>query len=171
MFRAKVTLNPGALSRSKAKLKQAPKHFPQHRVTVGIHEDEGSATKVDYYGKGIDSTLAEVAAVHEFGAGPNPSRSWLRSWFDLSEKQLQQDMIASMNDEYKGDSTAVAKQAKAWAGELRDWIQLEHGNLEELAATTIARKTAAELSSPSTPLLATGQLVKAITAKVDGVDA
>lgn len=50
-------------------------------VTVGIHEDVGSAQHPN-----SDLTIAELGAVHELGLGV-PERSFIRAWADETESE------------------------------------------------------------------------------------
>ena len=66
-------------------------------VTVGIHADDGAAVK-----EGSEElTVAEVAAVHEFGIGV-PERSWLRGYVDESEPDIKRRLRASADAVTRG---------------------------------------------------------------------
>lgn len=164
--RARVHINPGVIARAKQLMQQRASAAEPHRVTIGIHEAEGSQPKLGYDGKDSGATLAQVAAAHEFGAGV-PTRSWLRTWFDQNRAQLTHDMAATMKRAYLGDADAFERQGEAWAASLRDWIEYHDGGLKALAATTLEAKERAGLPSPETPLFATGQLVAAVKAMLD----
>jgi hypothetical protein len=164
-----VKINEAALGRVKHALRGAAERVHRHRGTVGIHENEGGDPKHSYDGKDDgDATLAEVAMAHEFGAGNLPDRSWLRTWVDSNEPRLRAEMKEAMRAEFEGDKSAVDKQAAAWGRELRAWVENQEGHLRGLEESTITEKRAANLPHPETPLLATGQLVAAITAHLDG---
>lgn len=170
-FTASLNLNEQFMARAKEMLKGAPKRFPQHRVTVGLHEDEGSQSKIGYNGQSTDSTLATVAAIHEFGAGKLPERSWLRSWFDRNEARFKTEMTEAMKSEYEGDDEAVAKLGHKWGLEVRAFIEEQQGQLAALSPKTINKKAKFHLPDPGIPLYATGQLIAAIKARIDGADA
>lgn len=65
------------------------KRLTSPEVTVGVHQDKGSA--ID---EGGDLTVAEIAAIHEYGLGV-PERSWLRAFVDENREQLL-DMLAKV---------------------------------------------------------------------------
>ena len=168
---ADVKVNEQAINATARRLKGAVSKVARHRLSVGLHEDEGTGSKKDYNDSASNMSLAEVAAIHEFGGGSMPDRSWLRTWFDENEGRLRKEMTEVMRDEYNGDDEAVARRGAVWAKQLQDWIQLEQGGLQQLAASTVDRKTSAGLRDPDVPLLATGQLVKSIKAMLDGAEA
>ena len=168
-FKATLHVDKGVLERAKRLLAGAADRVHQHRASVGIHEIEGGDPKHSYEGTDDgDATLADVAMAHEFGAGDVPDRSWLRSWFDANESRLRSEMADAMRAEYSGDKDAVAKQSARWGEELRAWIETGAGNLLPLTLDTVEKKIDAGLSHPDMPLLATGQLVAAVKAMLDG---
>jgi hypothetical protein len=77
-------------------------------------------------------------------------------------------MVDVMRRAEKGDAQAFNKQAREWESELREWIEYGDGNLPSLQSSTVTAKRKSGLSSPETPLFATGQLVAAIKAMLDG---
>lgn len=61
----------------------------QERITVGVHDAEGS---VEHPNGENGETVAEIAQDHEFGYGV-PQRSWLRAWVDSTDfKPLIQNL-------------------------------------------------------------------------------
>lgn len=165
----KVKINEEALRRVKHALRGAAERVHRHRGTVGIHEIEGGDPKHSYEGKDDgEATLAEVATAHEFGAGNLPDRSWLRSWVDANETRLRDEMTKAMRAEFQGDKTAVERQSSLWAKELRAWVEQQEGHLLPVTIDTLKAKIDAHLPHPDVPLVATGQLVSAIKAHLDG---
>lgn len=163
MMKATAKVNTEVVARAKKQLeKQSEKAIP-HRISVGIHEADGAHPKLDYDHKETDATVVQVAATHEFGG-----RSWLRSWFDRNRNRLVHEMNAVMKAEFKGDKDAIAKAGERWANELREWIEMEDAHLKRLKPSTVAAKERAGLDRPGTPLYATGELVAAIKAMMDG---
>jgi len=57
------------------------------KVTIGIHEEEGSELEGD---GGL--TVAEVGALHEFGLGGQEQRSFVRAFVDENEAQIGDDL-------------------------------------------------------------------------------
>lgn len=163
MIRATAKVHPEVVDRVKKRIDHAAKQAHAHRVSVGIHEADGAAHKIDYEGKETDATVVEAAAAHEFG-----DRSWLRSWFDRNRSRLIHDMNAAMLADFKGDHGAIAKFGERCATELREWIEMEDAHLKRLQPSTVAAKQRAGLDRPGTPLYATGELVAAIRAMMDG---
>jgi len=137
-----------------------------HTVSVGIHAREGSELKIDYKGAQTPETVIEVALCHEFGIGV-PQRAWLRSWFDSNLARLREEATAAMRAERDGDKGAVQAAAAKWAEEVRTWVQSGEAPLVDLADMTKAERRRAGLSD-APPLFATGQMMNAVTAKVDG---
>lgn len=163
MMRATAKVNTEVVQRAKRQLDKKAQQARAHRVSVGIHEADGAHPKLDYDHKETDATVVEVAGAHEFGG-----RSWLRSWFDRNRNRLVHEMNAVMKADFKGDRGAIAKAGERWANELREWIEMEDAHLKRLKPATVAAKERAGLDRPSTPLYATGELVAAIKAMMDG---
>ncbi len=173
MVRIRVEISHAALERAKERLRGAAARVHQHRVTVGLHETVMGKAKRDYQGKDTQSTLGEVMAAHEFGAGPVPARSWLRDWFDERRAELAERMKAAMHDEYEHYTTGL-RRSPAMLAFAQDTLagliaRLRAGLEPELSpATKRARKRAGLPEGP--PLVATEQFVSALGARVDGFD-
>lgn len=163
----KVTSRPEAIERVKKKLEERGKHAKPATITVGIHDAEGSQPKLDYQGRATGSSLALVATAHEFGLGV-PERSWLRTWFDQNRARLAKEMTTSFREHHEGNEGALEEQGDHWAEELREWIEQDDAGMQSLTAATIREKERAGLASPSTPLVATHQLVAAIKPMLEG---
>lgn len=166
---ATVKFNHQFMEKAVTRLLNKKKLKPR-TISVGIHEQEGTADKVDYNGDSQGITLAEVMAKHEFGAGKEiPERSWLRSWFDANVEQLKQDMITAMRFEVSrpGDPTAHIARSKRWQNNLIQWVITNSAKWEALSDFTIREKKAAGLANPTLQLIATNQFLKAIHAMLD----
>lgn len=131
-------------------------------VTVGVHGDQGGEPA-----EGGEITLAEVAAIHEFGLGV-PERSFLRAFVDEHRTELQAMMRAS--------AQAVA------AGKLTSEVALERFGLRvvgmvkkrivagidpPLAEATKEQKAARTGGPKDTPLILWGQLISSILHEVE----
>lgn len=122
-------------------------------VAVGIHEDAGMH-------KDSGLSMAELAAIHEFGLGNVPERSFLRSWASERGEELvieRAKMIES--DLLKGQATQTLNKLGLLAvGEIQQRMAL--GTPPPNTDATIARK------GSSVPLIDTGALRQSITYKV-----
>ena len=165
--RVTLDLNPDAIERAKRTLAGAIKLVAQHRVMIGLQEDDGGQLKADYYFRLGVATLAEVMILHEYGTDDLPERSFLRAWFDANRDRLLDGMTAAMRAEYQGDKEAVRTWAATTAAEWRAWIA-DGGDFVGLRQRTIDEKQQAGLSEPETPLVATKQFVDSWRAKLDG---
>lgn len=168
--KVRVAFRPEAIQRAKERMHERAEkgEAKDHRITVGLHEEEGQQPKLNYEGKEEPITLAQVMTIHEFGAGEYRDRSWLRTWFDQNRDRLAKEMIAVARAGYRGDGGAFEEQAQQWATELREWVELEDANLRPLSPVTIKEKDRAGLDQPTTPLVATHQFVSALKAMLDG---
>lgn len=126
----------------------------QTDVRVGVRQDKGSQIP-----DGSRLTLAEIAAVNEFGSmdGRIPERSFLRSTVDQNadayEKQLTRDLMGS--GDVPGAFTRLGLQAVADVQ--RTMVELDD---PPNAPATIARKGA------DNPLIDTGRLRQSIDFEV-----
>ena len=163
VLHAHMDLSKEAIEHAKQRLRGAIEHVREHRGSVGLHEDESGDAKLDYNGKATNVSLGEVASYHEF-----TGRSYVRTWFDQNLSRMKGEVTEAMRAQYEGDTSAVDNLMVKYAGELRAWIELQDGQLKALSPVTVAAKTKAGLPHPDVPLLATGQLVEAIKAHLDG---
>lgn len=166
---ANYFVNERVIARVKTKLAQAAK-VKAHDVQVGINNNTGHKKIIVYTGEEGAAEVWLVALAHEFGTDVLPERSWFRSWFDRNAERMRKEMAAAMQQERKGNTNAVPKLARKWRDELRDWIRDDAAHLAPLAERTQRQRTQMGLSA-SPPLYAIGQLVDAIRATVDGVEA
>lgn len=162
--RGSVQVFPSAIERAKRRMEAIALRAKEHTVTVGIHVGENA--KVDYHGRPGSASLIEVASAHEFGLGV-PERSYLRSWFDANRQRITRELVAAERSEFQGNTGAIDNLALRWQSELRRWVTGREEHLEPLSASTISARERAGIGQ-ETPLFATGQLVEAIRAYVDG---
>lgn len=130
------------------------------RVKVGVLED---AAKEEGEGRsGGDLSLLEVAAVHEFGAGDVPQRSFIRAGVDelLPEIRGTQHALAVQVFQGKVSLPVALDRLGAKVTALLQ-NRIARGIAPELAPATVARK------GSSKPLVDTGQLKASITWKVE----
>jgi len=150
---AKVTdVDKGA----KAVVKRMAVAAGKWKLTVGIHEDKGSA------GHGDDGlTIAELGEIHEFGLGV-PRRSFIADWFDENRDDAQtvintySGMVAAGKMDF---DKAFNRAGLLFVAQIQRRI-VEHVP-PPLTESTIARK------GSSTPLVDTGVLKSSITYKVE----
>jgi len=127
------------------------------RVRVGVLDD---AVKEDD-GGGAPMSLLEVAAVHEFGAGHVPQRSFIRATVDLHTEEIQRLQQGLGLQIIRGEidhTTALERLGIKVVA----WVQnrIAAGIDPPNADSTIARK------GSSKPLINTGQLRSSITHRV-----
>lgn len=53
-------------------------------IEVGLSEASAAVPKINPRGEFSELTLGDVAAVHEFGLGTSPRRSFVADWFDFN---------------------------------------------------------------------------------------
>jgi hypothetical protein len=105
-------------------------------------------------------TVAEVAEIHEIGAGV-PRRSWLVDWFEENRKEIERVMRALSRKALLGTITPkiATAQLGVWAvGEIQQ--RIANRIPPPLAESTIKRK------GSSVPLIDKGQLRQSITSRV-----
>lgn len=111
-------------------------------------------------------TIGEIAAVHEFGLGSSPERSFLRGWVDESTAQIEQVIVAGARALARGKLTSPLQflnQTGAWAvGQIQ--ARMARNIPPPLAPETIRRK------GSTIALIDTGQLRSSISFRVDAVE-
>lgn len=142
------------------------------RRLADLHQLHGYVAKVGIQGEkaleqheGSELTIAEVGAVHEFGAPSAniPTRSFLRSAYDSDPKKWEGELRKELSEVIKKKGTNYKHALTVVAEKLRTTIidLINAGIPPPLKPATIARK-----GGESTPLLETGALRGAITAVV-----
>lgn len=120
-------------------------------VTVGVHADAGA-------------DLATIAAVHEFGSadGDIPERSFLRSTADERRRRYAEQLAQAAGRMVDGQpqGTAIRAVGEAMAEDVRRKIAsgIDPANDPETA----------ERKGHGRTLIETGELLRSITAKVEG---
>ena len=139
--------------------------LPRITIKVGVQGTEAERSHGSV-------TIVDIAAIHEFGLGNVPERSWLRAWFDEHEaegleklrKGFQKVIAGSITVETLG--TALGTWAVASIQE-----RISAGISPDLAETTKAGKAALAKGQTSyIPLIDTGLFRSSITfiVEVDG---
>lgn len=138
------------------------KRLTSPEVSVGVHSADGSEVE-----EGSDLTVAEIAAIHEFGLGV-PERSWLRAFVDENREQLL-DMLATTALQIAKGTNADAAMNRfglAVVGMVKKRIVegIEPG-LEESTKEEKMRVTGG--GAKDTPLIRFGQFVSAIAHEIN----
>lgn len=131
-------------------------------VTVGVHMAEGSEQSADG-----DITVAEIAAIHEFGLGV-PERSWLRDFVDENRDEIHQLMRRAGREIAAGmePEKAMARFGLVIVGKVKERIIA--GIDPPLAEVTkIAKQRKTRGGPKDTPLILFGQLISAIAHEVN----
>jgi hypothetical protein len=129
-------------------------------ASVGIQGAE--AQEVDDIAHG-DVSNAFLGAIHEFGAGHVPERSWLRSTFDNMQSNYQRDLdrIAGVffdRGHIQGELFVLGEEFRS------DIIDTIRGGIPPGLKEESLKGRPGE---GSTPLWATGQMVNSITSVVE----
>lgn len=134
---------------------------PRLIVKVGIQGAE--ASKVHPESPRV--TVVDIAAIHEFGLGNNPVRSWLRAWFDQNEVQLREDIRRGyrrvISGEINLETLGIAIGTKSVA------------SIQERISTNIPpplKPQTIERKESSTALIDTGLLRSSVTFVLDSGD-
>lgn len=131
-------------------------------VTTGVHSAEGSEVE-----EGSDLTVSEIAAIHEFGAGHVPERSWLRDFVEENHGKLGDMLEKTAVQIYKGADPDVAMKrfGLAVVGMIKERIISGiEPPLDEETKLEKQRVTGGE--AKDTPLIRFGQFVGAIAHEV-----
>lgn len=140
-------------------------------VKVGVFGDKGDAEVSDKDGAPTNLTVSALAAIHEFGGGNVPERSFIRSYFDGRGEQLR-GMLGKLMETAMRAAIAAGRPITD-ADRMRVLnrlglkmqtdiqMRISAGDITPpLDPKTIARK------GSSTPLIDTGQLRSSITYEV-----
>jgi len=124
---------------------------PRISVKVGV---QGTEATRDHGGV----TVVDIAAIHEFGLGNVPSRSWLRAWYDAHETEAAEKMRKGYQKVISGEINAetLGRAIGLWAvASIQERISA--GISPGLSDATKARKES------TTPLIDTGLFRSSIT--------
>ncbi len=147
------------IDRGLNKLLTAFQGKPKRVITVGIHAADGKEPHKNGHGE----TLADIAAIHEFGAPGIPQRSFLRAWFDENQqktKEATKRMAQSVLQGKRTRNQAIELLAQTFVAQIQR--RIAQGIQPPNSPVTIA------LKGSSTPLIDTGQLRTSITYAIDG---
>ena len=137
------------------------------RVTVGIHEAEGSEGKKEPEGTSRTS-LIEVAEAHEFGLGV-PQRSFVAGAVDDNESEFQtkltEGLKASAQPGGCGPEQTLERFGLYVVGVMQQ--RIADGIEPELAEKTKRQKQRRTGEAKDTPLILTGQLRSSIRSKLE----
>ena len=129
-------------------------------VNVGIHAKDGAKPHPN-----SPLTIAEIAAVHEYGLGGMPERSFLRVWMNTYQKQCQEALKRLLLEAMNGKITKyqALEQFGMWmVGQIQQFI----------AANKVQPPTGQEQNErkgSSVTLIDKGALRSSITFSVEGV--
>lgn len=109
-------------------------------------------------------SIAEYAAYNEFGTARTPKRPFLRQTVQKRQgewlRQIEQ-YLTGRPDDAKGAMTFIGEVMKSDV-----ILEIESGDFTPLSAATAARKSLLKANDASKPLVATGQMEKAIDYEV-----
>ncbi len=126
------------------------------RVTVGVHEEDGSAQ----HPGSSSATIREVALLSEFGSEHQPPRSFVRATVDDETAATERELAAAAERVARGENVEDAFGRVAVG--LRDKMRARMSRTVSLDEETVRAK-----GSP-TPLEDTGALHDAVRAYVNG---
>lgn len=126
------------------------------KITIGIHEEDGDRSAEDV-------TNVEAGYYQEYGT---PERSFLREPFDSKKSKYVRNASQLYGQAFSGIRN-IRDVPELIGTEIRDDLKanLKDGIPPPLASSTQAQRD--KKGQGSTPLLATGQLVRAIDYKVE----
>lgn len=113
--------------------------------------------------EGTDLTIAQLGAIHEFGLGNVPPRSFLRAWVDQNQKEWMSWLRTGVLEELM--------KSRQWASNFGRYavkgVQalIRKGIPPELQDATVKAK--ARKGQPATPLIATEQLIDGVEYEVE----
>jgi hypothetical protein len=115
--------------------------------------------------KASELTVGEIAAIHEFGLGTAPRRSFLADWADEKRDEINAIAVKAGRAVARGTLTGedALEQIGAWAvGSIQE--RMASNIPPPLAPATIKRK------GSSVALIDTGQLRSSISYRVDSIE-
>ena len=137
------------------------KRLTSPEVTVGVHSSDGSQVE-----EGSALTVAEIAAIHEFGLGV-PERSWLRAFVDENRDELTRllAITAKQIAEGKDKDQAMNRFGLHVVGLIKRRIVagIEPGLAE---STKVEKMRVTGGKAKNTPLIRFGQFISAIAHEV-----
>lgn len=139
------------------------KRLTSPEVTVGVHSADGSAVE-----EGSELTVAEIAAIHEFGLGV-PERSWLRAFVDENRDELSRLLAVTAKQIAEGKQPADVAMNRFGlhvVGMVKKRIVagIEPGLAE---ATKREKQRVTGGGAKDTPLIRFGQFISAIAHEIN----
>lgn len=137
------------------------------KVSIGIHEQEGAEEHEE-----AGMTVASLGAIHEFGLGNVPERSFIRAWFDENQdraKEALRRLMVSVVEGKRQPQQALELFAQWALGEMQK--RMAEGIPPALQPETLRKKTRAGKTGEK-PLIDTGQLRSSLSYEIldgDGV--
>lgn len=133
-------------------------------VTIGVHQQEGSAEKKSRDEKPAKLLLVDVATFMEFGTKNVPQRSFIRANDALNYRKYR-NMIEEIKDKIIFEKWTMTKGLGVLGEQILSDIRqrIRAGIKPALDPKTI------EAKGSSTPLIDTGQLINGLTYHVRGV--
>lgn len=138
------------------KYAESLKEAAMRSVDVGLPSDKVGGK---IYGDGM--TVISIGAIHEYGLGPNPMRSFLRMPFDVKQKQMA-DRIAkefdAVRDKGRDVATALGRVGVEAENISREaFVTRGYGNWPDITQATKDAKGSGQV------LIDTGTLRNSIT--------
>lgn len=134
-------------------LQQTVRKWRKKTIRVGVNSAPHA---------GGNLTNEELGAIHEFGLGHMPERSFLRAWVDQQSKEwmswLRKGVLASLLSNRQWASNFGKYAVREVQARIRNGIP------PELDEATVKRK----LGRNPTPLINTEQLINAVEYEVEG---
>lgn len=137
------------------------------KVSIGIHEQEGAEEHAE-----AGMTVVALGAIHEFGLGNVPERSFIRAWFDENQdraKEALRRLMVSVVEGKRQPQQALELFAQWALGEMQK--RMAEGIPPALQPETLRKKTR-EGKTGEKPLIDTGQLRSSLSYEIldgDGV--
>lgn len=131
------------------------------KVSIGIHEQEGAQEHEE-----AGMTVVALGAIHEFGLGNVPERSFIRAWFDENQdraKEALRRLMVSVVEGKRKPQHALELFAQWALGEMQK--RMADGIPPALQPETLRKKTRAGKTGEK-PLIDTGQLRSSLSYEI-----
>lgn len=144
--------------------------FKEASTTFGLHDIDSSNIKEVPAGyDGDNKTLREVATEHEFGAGRNPQRSFVRSTFDRRVNQYMKSLKFALSHflHFRTKNFMRDEMQRIGDSAAQDIVlTIDRSIPPPLKKSSLKRKRQFPGISVEKPLIWTGELRRKIKAKV-----
>lgn len=131
------------------------------KINVGILAKDGAKQ----HEEGSELTIADIAAIHEYGLGDAQERSFLRAWFDAYQPQIKEAIKRQMQAVVSGklDKYKALEQLGAWMS----------GQIQQFMAANMVKPPTSEETNKrkgsSVTLIDQGILRSSISFSIEGV--